>query len=642
MLIPKELILEAKSKMGEKAAIIIAKDLNIKEFDEEKLRGLCPFHDEDSGSFIFNPKDNAYKCFGCGKVYGILDHYIDYNHLTFLEAVEKLFKEENVKFRFGEKGVKTKREYNYPPKLSEDDRSIVEKYCSDRKISKETLDYCDIQQYKGNLIWNFYDENDVLLTVKCRPPRKTTKKENKEWYLPEYDNSPILFNMNKIDPLQPLVITEGQFDTLAVIEAGYKNVVSVPGGTENLKWIEECYDWLDRFDKIILWSDNDKAGLNLRKEACSRLGTFRTYFVDLPQELECKDGCKYPVKDANEVLFHCGKEKVLEFIINAKEIPITNVIDLSDVPDFDMENAGGIYSGIEELDNWISKFFFGTVVVLTGRNGNGKSVFLNQIFIAEPLHQNQDVFVFSGEMGRPVLKSWIELVLAGRENVTLKNNNIHIIKSEARTQMKDWFKNRVFVYDDDKDFSANSILNKLETVVRKFGVKVAVLDNLLTIDLQCKQEDLWQEQQKFMVRLINFASKYNILIVLVAHPKKTAEFRRLTSDDVGGSGSLTNLCHYVLAVHRYTAKEKAGTKDGRGNYKKGFNPKKHDVVIDLFKNRLTGHANKEIELYFDYMSYRFFDVPKMLWKRYGWNKDASPIRTDNPNIDDSNPDFIKD
>jgi twinkle protein len=642
VLIPKELIIEAKNKMGEKAANIIAKDLDIKEFDAEKLRGLCPFHSEESGSFIWNPKENSYKCFGCGKVYGILDHYIDYNHLTFLESVEKLFKEENVKFRFGEKGVKTKREYKYPPKLLEDDRTIIEKYCLERKISKETLDYCDVQQYKGNLIWNFYDENDVLMTVKCRPPRKVGKKENKEWYLPDYDNSPILFNMNKIDPTQPLVITEGQFDTLAVIESGYKNVVSVPGGTENLKWIEECYDWLERFDKIILWSDNDKPGLNLRKEACSRLGTYRTYFVDLPQELECQDGQKYPVKDANEVLFHCGPEKVLEFIINAKEIPITNVVDLSDIPDFDMETAQGIYSGIEELDKWIYKFFFGTVVVLTGRNGNGKSVFLNQEFIAEPLNQGQDVFVFSGEMGRPVLKSWIELVLAGRENVTLKNNNIHVIKSEARNQMKDWFKGRVFVYDDDKDFSANSILNKLEMVVRKSGVKVAVLDNLLTIDLQCKQEDLWQEQQKFMVRLINFASKYNILIVLVAHPKKTAEFRRLTSDDVGGSGSLTNLCHYVLAVHRYTAKEKAGTKDGKGNYKKGCEPKKHDVVIDLFKNRLTGHANKEIELYFDYMSYRFFDIPKTLWKRYGWNKDTSPIRTDNPNLDAVVPDFIKD
>jgi twinkle protein len=645
VLIPNDLILEAKEKLGSDAALIIANDLQLQEFDEKNLKSLCPFHNENTPSFIWNQKDNYFHCFSCGKIYGILDHYMSFYCLTFLGAVQKLFEQTGIKFAFGEKDVKTKRDYKYPRYQLDENRDLVEKYFSLRKISKETLDYCDVQQGNNGLImWNFYNENDVLMTVKCRYPRKPKKGENKEWYLPNYDNTPILFNMNKIDPTQPLIISEGQIDLLSIIEAGYKNVVSIPGGTENSKWIEFCYDWLERFEKIILWFDSDTPGVNARKEAAARLGSWRTLFVDMPYDEYEIDGIKRPLKDANDVLITSGKEKIIDLIENANEIPIENIIDLADVPDFDIETAPGLYSPFEELNKYINKFVFGTVVIVTGRNGSGKSSLLNQMFIAEPLNQGYDAFVYSAEMSKPILKSWLELVLMDRQYLELKNNTVHkFTNKEAIQDMRNWYKNRVFVYDNDKDLSANSILDRLESVVRKFGVKVALLDNLLSIDLgNTNQENLWQEQKKFMVRLINFANKYNILITLVAHPRKTAELRRLTSDDVGGSGDITNLAHYVLGIHRYSKSEREGEKDGKGNYKKGKKPILFDCVVDLFKNRLTGHANKSIELYFDYLGYKFYRTPAQLWKRYKWNKDNTPLPTNDPNDHEEIPDDFKD
>jgi replicative DNA helicase len=956
VLVPNELILNAKEKLGSEAAIIIANDLELKEFDSKNLRSLCPFHDEDTPSFIWNQKDNYFHCYGCNKIYGILDHYISFYKLTFLGAVQKLFEKTDIKFSFGEMGIKTKRDYKYPKYDLDENRDLVEKYFAQRKISKETLDYCDIQQGNGGLIiWNFYNENDVLLTVKCRHPRKPKKGEMKEWYLPEYDNTPILFNMNKIDPTQPLVITEGQCfppeteiltedgwvrfdqyqnqkvmavdsnmqgefvtplakiikdyegdlynyhqrnysakmtpdhnivyfdykdrlqkkpisqmpnslgenshipvtifhdgagipltnpelalfiaisadgsidkrvngrlfiriafkkqrkidrfrtilqsvgikfhegvhasgktcfcfnaplwfetklfnhkwisqstldqkkiiineivywdgnfvpnrkqieyssniyenakfiqtiahlcgfkssiiirpkgnykpvfkvsilfsknsvswqnvyknghltkenykgkvycvtvptgmiltrfdgcitvtgncDALSVIESGYKNVVSIPGGTENSKWIEICYEWLEKFEKIILWFDSDTSGINARKEASARLGNWRTLFVDMPYGEYEISGIKRPLKDANDILIAFGKEKIISLIENANEIPIENIIDLADVPDFDIETTPGLYSPFGELDKYINKFILGTVVVVTGRNGSGKSSLLNQMFIAESLNQGYDTFVYSAEMSKPILKNWLELVLMDRKYIELKNNTVHkFINKDAINEMRSWYKNRVFVYDDDKDLSANSILGKLEAVVRKFGVKIALLDNLLSIDLgTTNQDNLWQEQKKFMVRLINFANKFNILIVLVAHPRKTAELRRLTSDDVGGSGDITNLAHYVLSIHRYSKSEKEGEKDGKGNYKKGKEPIKYDCVLDLFKNRITGHANKSIDLYFDYLGYKFYKTPAQLWKRYKWNKDDSLLPNNDPNDHEEIPDDFKD
>lgn len=643
MLVEKPLIIEAKEKLGEQGAFIIAKDLALEGWDEINLKSLCAFHKEDSGSFIWNKKENSFKCFGCGKVYGIVDHYMSFYKLTFLDAIKKLFQQTGTIYRFGEKGVKDNRNYKYPTYDCVGTREKVEKYLVDyRNLSVDTLDYCDVQEDShGNVVFNFYDENDVLTLVKYRPSRNTTKTEDKTWCQKGADSKNILYNMNRIDPTKPLIITEGEIDCLSVIESGYKNCVSIPLGAQNSKYIEENFDWLEQFDKIIIWFDNDISGVHARKEACSRLGTWKTYFIDLPKEIE-KDGVMIPVKDANAVLHNFGTQKVLDIIDTAQEVPIENIVDLYDVPDFDIESAAGFYPSSEELRGYIYKYLLGTVLILTGRNGNGKSVFLNQEFIVEPLNQGMDVFVYSAEMGKPILKSWIELVLAGRENVTLINSTVHKIADEAKKKMREWYKNRIFVYDNDKDLSADSILDRLETVIRRNGVKVAILDNLLTIDLPISQgSDVWQEQKKFMVRLINFAAKYNVFIVLVAHPKKTVEFRRLTSDDVGGVGAITNLAHLVLSIHRYTKKEREGTKGQNGKFKAGFEPKKHDCVIDLFKNRITGHANKEIEQYFDYPSYRFYGNPKELWKRYKWDNNDAPLRMDDPNSHESLPELLK-
>ena len=70
MIIPSDMIIKAKHDFGEKAAEIIAKDLGIEKFDEKNLKGCCPFHNEDTPSFVWNSKDDAFKCFGCSKRYG--------------------------------------------------------------------------------------------------------------------------------------------------------------------------------------------------------------------------------------------------------------------------------------------------------------------------------------------------------------------------------------------------------------------------------------------------------------------------------------------------------------------------------------------------------------------------------------------
>lgn len=596
------------------------------EYNERTKAASCPFHEDKTPSFIWNEKSNCFHCFSCNINFGIIDLYMKQG-CSYLEAVQKLFEKTGTEFSFGEKGLASKSSYNYPIKELDYDMTNVFNYLEKRKISRTTIEYANVQSDKhGNIVFNFYDSSDVLLNVKYRPSRKVGKGEAKCWFQKGSDFTPILFNMNKCDPSKPLVITEGEIDCLSVIESGYNNVVSVPNGSQNMQWIEENWEWLEQFQKIIIWSDNDEPGKKMRKEAIHRLGSWRTYFIEIT---DSSPSGKL-IKDANELLYYYSKDKILEYINNPTELPVENVIDLSEAEDFDIEHAEGLYTGIEDLDSKIYKLVFGTVNIITGKSGEGKSVFVNQIGICQALNQGYDVFVFSGELPAPNLKDWVEINMIGRDNIKMKNNYVRIMNPEAKKKMEQWYKGRVMVYDDSYDTTAKALLNKMEEMARKFGTKVFLIDNLMMVDLECTEEGRLQAEKNFIKDLIYFAKKFDVLVFLVAHPKKVGGDVRITKEDIAGSSNIVNLAHMVFSVHRYTEKEKEGETNGRGEYVKGHEPKEYDTVVEVLKNRITGQL-PECEFYFDYPSYRFYRTPQELWMRYKWNDDTSPLNTTDPN-----------
>ena len=628
MLIPKEKIDKAKELYGDRAMTDIVTYFGLEgSYNETSKSCSCPWHEDKTPSFIWNPKNNSAHCFSCGRNYGIIDLYLAQG-MSYLEAVEKLFKQVDIEYNFSNKDIQD-FSYRYP-KREHSDRANVEKYLGLRGISTKTLDYADVQSdIYGNVAFHYYNSNDILMTVKYRLGRKFNKEKdhNKCWSQKDSDFAPLLFNMNRIDPAKPLLVVEGEIDCLSVIEAGYSNVVSIPNGCANSQWIQYNWEWLEQFDKIILWFDSDEAGIKARNDILYRLGTWRTYYIEINPEDTTPNGAR--IKDANEVLYFKGKDRVLQYINKPLEIPVENVSDLSKAEDFDIEHAEGLYTGIKELDDQIYKLTFGTLNIVTGKSGEGKSVFVNQVAICQAVQQGYDVFVFSGELPAPILRNWVETNMIGREHITMKDGHVRVFNSEQRKLMQNWYAGKVLVYDDDYNTTATALLNKMEELARKCGTKVFLIDNLMMIDLECNEESRLQAEKEFVNKLIFFAKKYNVLVFLVAHPRKTGEIR-VTKEDIAGSGNIVNLAHMVFSVHRYTAKEKEGETNTRNQYIKGKEPIPEDSCVEVLKNRITGILPL-VKLYFDYPSYRFYKKPSELWFRYGWNKDASPIRTNDPN-----------
>jgi DNA primase len=64
--------------------------LPLKQAGGDQKKGLCPFHDEKSPSFHVTLSRGYFHCFGCGKGGDVIKFLMDIEHISFVEAIEKL------------------------------------------------------------------------------------------------------------------------------------------------------------------------------------------------------------------------------------------------------------------------------------------------------------------------------------------------------------------------------------------------------------------------------------------------------------------------------------------------------------------------------------------------------------------------
>lgn len=618
MQIDREAILQAKEKLGDRNAQIIVEELGITDFDEKNMKCCCPFHQEDHASFIYNKKAFNFRCFGsCGRSYDILDVFM-YKGATYAEACKKLFELAEMPYSFGELGVKTKRHYRYPHEVPCTDKSKVYAYFEQRKISRETLDALDVRQdSEGNAVFNYYDTNDVLTMVKYKPSHKVQHGQAKCWCQQNSDTAPLLFNMNRINVNSPLLICEGEPDCLSAIEAGFKNAVSVPLGSSNLHWIDENLEWLDQFESIIICADNDDAGVKMQKECVPRLGSWRTKVVDIPAVPIGNTG--RVTKDLNEILYVCGKDKVLELILDAKDSPVPSVADLSDVEPTEYEDVDGVTTGLKAIDDELMRLFFGTLTIVSGQPGSGKSSLLTQL-ACNSLDNDIGTWLFSGELPNGVEKSWFNYIFAGPRNITdaisRRGNPYKKISTTTLAEINKTYKGRWHIYRDDYDNTLDKLIASMTDTVRKYGARCLILDNFMCIDTETSEEEL-RSQTDTIKKLIEFAKKYQVAVILVCHPRKMDAGTNVGIYDIAGTSNIVNLAHRTIGLRRVTDAER----ENAAKYsEKRRQLLKYDVIVTIVKDRMFGRQNIDVGLYYDPASRRFFSDMDEYDRRFSWDK----------------------
>ena len=196
-------------------------------------------------------------------------------------------------------------------------KQLLYSYFEKRKISKDVVNKYKVElNNQRHILFTYYKDGE-LVNIKTRINQEGGKKT----FLQSKDSEKTFYGMDLITDFNELIICEGEIDCLSFATAGIESVSVPQGGSEDrLECIDNCWEWLQRFDSYILAVDNDDTGRKLRNNLINRLGSNKCKTVDFGR-----------FKDANEVLIADGN--LGQIINNAESLPIDGVITFFDCYD---------------------------------------------------------------------------------------------------------------------------------------------------------------------------------------------------------------------------------------------------------------------------------------------------------------------
>ncbi|MGM9535938.1 MAG: DnaB-like helicase N-terminal domain-containing protein [Intestinibacter sp.] len=329
------------------------------------------------------------------------------------------------------------------------------------------------------------------------------------------------------------------------------------------------------------------------------------YYMRIVKDLSVKRDVYKLFQDTQKDLKKLKSDDLIKFSDDLKSM----LLDTSKVEDLFVDastiarttdHIGGIPTGFNYLDSVCGGgLTYGSLTVLTGEPGSGKSTILNQV-MANAMSKGYKSFIYSGELTYQMLMSWFTKTVANKEHLvrcTSSFGEYMEVSKEGWDLISNWTKDKLFIYSKDAKANECNLTNVIEYLAVKKNVKLFVLDNLMTIE--CRGSDKYEKQIKIVTAFKDLAKKYNLAIVLVAHPNKSSAINKDPSMfEISGASEIPNLADYVFKTVR------------------GEDEKNSLLVL---KNRITGIQKKDIRLKFDYIRKRFVSTANTELKQdYGY------------------------
>ena len=428
--------------------------------------------------------------------------------------------DENMKQWFSNRGI--------PAEVAESEG--ISKVC--RKMPQtEKVEKCIVFPYRAN---------GQLVNRKYRDGAKHFMLEANAQLVP--------YRIDHIKETPECIITEGEMDALSFIVAGRDDVISVPNGAQkNLTYLDDFIEsHFENKTRIYIASDTDAKGLELRNELVRRFGEEKCRIVTYGE------GCK----DANELLLKSGAEALRQAIAEAQEVPLEGIFTASDVKEelevlFEKGLQKGATLDMGDLDDLLS-VEVGRLMIVTGIPGDGKSEFLDEMAVRFSLKYDWRCAWFSPE-NFPVTLHHPKLI----EKLVGKRFMKGLMKPMEFESAVGYLSHNFFDILPEEGYRVDTILEKAETLVRRKGIRVFILDpyNCLEHQIPSGQSET-QYISEFLEKLRSFARRRQVLVILAAHPTKmkrdplTKQFPVPTMYDISGSAAFFNKADFGIAIER--------------------------------------------------------------------------------------------
>jgi len=374
-----------------------------------------------------------------------------------------------------------------------------------------------------------------------------------------------LFGFHLVGALETsIVLTEGEYDAMAVYQDTEIPAVSLPNGASSLP--PEVLPLLERFEKIYLFLDNDAPGQVGAEKFAKKLGVGRCLLVrPLRADLDLHPAGA--LKDANDALrlgvrmkpwieaaeplqhrsiatFKSLREQVLHEISNPGEFNGTKLLKM---PLF-TEAIKGLRKG--ELS------------VVTGPTGSGKTTLLSQLSL-DLAEQNVSTLWGSFEVKNTRLMKKMLHQFNGQPLVQPGTSEV----IEGLRDLADRFEALPLYFMTFHGGSdVDQVLDAMEHAVYVHDVENVIIDNLQFMMTMRKGFDKFEAQDSAIEKFRKFATENNVHVTLVVHPRKEVEGARLGISSIFGSAKVTQEADLVVILQY----------DGEVKY------------IDVKKNRYDG------------------------------------------------------
>ena len=373
---------------------------------------------------------------------------------------------------------------------------------------------------KDTKFYKYYKDGQIVFYI-ARKGEKDNKfirpyslTESQGWVMTK-PNVKVLYASEILDPAKPTLVVEGEEACDAARKMFTKfNVVTWHGGSNNYK----AGDWELLSDmKVLLWADNDEAGVDAMKSIAKLIDSKEVYICDVSRLKPKEDLADLILVDEAEFLIN--KPIIVDIISNKVKVnsdKFTGEFDPSMLASLHGEKMEYIPFGWDEVDKYVKIPPTG-VVVISGRTNHGKSNLMLNMALNIAKKTPKTVLYLTLEF--PINELNIRMVkcldgttfsTSGWEDDQYFNKAIAEMSLPAAKEYRDLLMSRKLRVAD-RDVTIDDIIKVMDEVGEDL---VLFVDYLQIIPLQGGSGKARYEQLKDMIeKLRNVANKNKQVIV---------------------------------------------------------------------------------------------------------------------------------